>query len=192
MSQSSEVKETTVVEPRLKTRFRQQVVPELMNRLGLRHPLAVPRLSKVVLSIGVGQAKQDAKLLEEAQQVLSAISGQKPIVTRARKSVAGFLLRKGVPIGCKVTLRGARMYEFLDRLISIVLPRIRDFHGLPTDSFDGRGNYTLGITEHIVFPEPDPDAAAHLYGLNVTLCTTAKTDAQARELLSLLGMPFRR
>ena len=191
MSESTETA-AKPVEPRLKSRYREQVAPELMNRFRTNNALAVPRLAKVVLSMGVGQAKEDPKMLEEAQQVLSSISGQKSVATRARKSVAGFQLRAGVPIGCKVTIRGARMCEFFDRLISIVLPRIRDFRGLSPDSFDGRGNYTLGITEHIVFPEVDPDAVTRIYGMNITICTTAKTDAAALELLSLLGMPFRR
>jgi large subunit ribosomal protein L5 len=191
MSESTETA-AKPVEPRLKSRYREQVAPELMNRYRTNNALAVPRLAKVVLSMGVGQAKEDPKMLEEAQQVLSSISGQKSVATRARKSVAGFQLRAGVPIGCKVTIRGARMCEFFDRLISIVLPRIRDFRGLSPDSFDGRGNYTLGITEHIVFPEVDPDAVTRIYGMNITICTTAKTDAAALELLSLLGMPFRR
>ncbi len=179
-------------EPRLLTRFRQETVAQLMKRLGLENALAVPALSKIALNIGVGSAKDDEKVLKEACLVLSTASGQKAITTIARKSVAGFALRAGATIGCKVTLRRRRMYEFLDRLISVVLPRIRDFRGLSTDSFDGHGNYSLGIREHFVFPEMDPDAVDNVYGMDVTICTTARTDPEALELLSLLGMPFRR
>jgi len=177
-------------EPRLRKLYREQTVPELMSRLGLQCPLAAPGLIKIVLNMGVGRAKDDEKHLKEAQYVLGAVSGQKPVVTLARKSVAGFGLRAGVAVGCKVTMRGCRMYEFLDRLISIVLPRIRDFRGLSTNAFDGSGNYSLGIREHIVFPEADPDATDGTYGMDVTIATTAKTDPEALELLTLLGMPF--
>ncbi len=192
MSESTETEARPALEPRLLVRFRKQAVAELMNRLGLKNPLAVPRLEKVVLNIGVGRAKEDEKFLEEAQSVLSTVSGQKAIATRARRSVAGFQLREGSPIGCKVTIRGRRMYEFLDRLISIVLPRIRDFRGLSTGAFDGEGNYTLGIREHIVFPEVDPDSTDHIYGMNVTICTTARNDPEGLALLSLLGFPLQR
>ena len=192
MSESSQTETATAPEPRLSVRFREEILPELAKQLGLNNPLAAPRLTKVVLSMGVGRAKEDKKHLDEAQSVLTSISGQKPILTRARRSVAGFQIRAGALIGCKVTLRRKRMYEFLDRLISIVLPRIRDFQGLSTDSFDGYGNYSLGIREHIVFPEVDPDAVERMCGLNITVCTSARTDAEARTLLSLLGMPFKR
>jgi len=192
MSETATDKTTQSPEPRLLARFRGEVAPELMSRLGLSNPLAVPRVSKIVLSMGVGRAKDDEKILAEAQSVLSAVSGQRPVVTTARRSVAGFGVRAGARIGCKVTLRRRRMYEFLDRLISIVLPRIRDFRGLSTDSFDGHGNYTLGVREHFVFPEVDPDSVSNVYGMDVTICTTAKTDPEALELLTLLGMPFRR
>jgi len=191
MTQNAPHSTATAEQPRLLVRFRQEIVPELMRRLGRDNPLAVPRLSKIVLNIGVGRAKNDEKLLSEAITVLSAVTGQKPIVTAARRSIAGFGLRAGMPIGCKVTVRRKRMYELLDRLISIVLPRIRDFRGLSTDAFDGHGNYTLGIREHYVFPEVDPDAVSNVFGMNITICTTAETDPEALELLTLLGMPFR-
>jgi large subunit ribosomal protein L5 len=177
--------------PRLLAHYRQAVVPELMKRLGRDNPLAVPALSKIVLNMGVGKAKEDQKYMKEAQYVLKTISGQQPVVTRAKRSVAGFGLRAGATIGTKVTIRGRRMYEFLDRLMSVVMPRIRDFRGISADSFDGHGNYSLGIREHIVFPEIDPDATDGIYGLDITICTTAKTDPEALELLRLLGMPFR-
>ena len=191
MSENTHSAVTQVTQPRVLARYRQEVVSELMNRFGLDNPLAVPRLSKIVLNMGIGRAKGDEKVLKEAQYVLGAISGQKPVVTRARKSIAGFAVRARAPVGCMVTLRRHRMYEFLDRLISIVLPRIRDFRGLSADSFDGHGNYTLGIREHFVFPEVDPDAVDHVYGMHITVCTTAKADPEALELLTLLGMPFK-
>ena len=178
-------------EPRLQKQYRETLLPQLMERLNLGNPLAAPRIEKITISMGVGRAKDEEKFLQEAQTVLSTIAGQKPVVTRARKSVAGFGIRAGLPIGCKVTLRRRRMYEFLDRLISIVMPRIRDFRGLSTDSFDGTGNYSLGLSEHYVFPEVDPDVVDNVYGMDITICTSARTDPEARELLTLLGMPFR-
>jgi large subunit ribosomal protein L5 len=153
--------------------------------------MAVPRLQKIVLNTGIGGATENESLVDEAVQVLATITGQKPVVTRARKAVAGFGIRAGVPVGCKVTIRRERMYEFLDRLISVVLPRIRDFRGLSTDSFDGNGNFSLGIDEHFVFPEIDPDALDNLFGLDVTIVTSADNDPAALELLRLMGMPFR-
>lgn len=177
--------------PRLETLYCERVVPELMARFGLKNPLAAPRIEKIVVSMGVGRAVQDRKYLEEAQNVLRAISGQQPVPTLARKSVAGFHLRKGAPIGCKVTLRRQRMYEFLDRLISVTVPRIRDFQGLDPDSFDGTGNYNMGIEEHGVFAEADLVEFDNNYGLNVTICTSTNADQEAFELLRLLGMPFR-
>jgi large subunit ribosomal protein L5 len=177
--------------PRLLQRYQQEMVPELLDRLGLDNSLAVPKLDKIVLNMGLGRATEEQGVIEEATGVMKVISGQKPVVTHARKSVAGFNIRAGIPIGCKVTLRRRRMYEFLDRLISIVLPRIRDFRGLPTRSLDGHGNYSLGIDEHYVFPEVDPDAVENVYGLDVTICTTADTDPEAYELLRLFGLPFR-
>lgn len=191
MSESTQTEPDKSAPPRVQLKFEQDVMPQLLERLGLKNRLAVPRLDKIVLNMGVGRAKQDQKHLEEAQEVLRCISGQKAVVTRARKSVAGFQLREGQPIGCKVTLRGRRMYEFYDRLVSIVLPRIRDFQGLSPNALDGHGNYSIGIREHNVFPEADPDAVSNIYGLDVTICTTAKTDPGALELLRLLGMPFR-
>ncbi len=190
MSEDAETQTTQAAEPRLLTRFREEIVPALKDRLGLSNSLAVPRISKIVLNMGVGRARGDEKILKEAQDVLSAVSGQKPIITKARLSVAGFVLRAGDPIGCKVTLRRRRMYEFLDRLVSVVLPRVRDFRGLSKNSFDGHGNYTLGIREHLVFPEADPDAVSSVYGMDITICTSARTDPEAAELLTLLGMPF--
>jgi len=191
MSEETQTEETTAREPRLKARFCNELVPELMRALDIENPLGVPRLTKIVLNIGVGRAKDDKKLLDEAQSVLRVVSGQRPVVTHARRSVAGFQLRSGAPIGCKVTLRGARMYEFMDRLMSIVLPRIRDFRGLSPDSCDGHGNYSIGIREHIVFPEADPDAVEHIYGMDITICTSAGNDSRALALLTMLGMPFR-
>lgn len=190
MSEDAATETTPAPEPRLLTRFREEIVPALKDRLGLSNALAVPRISKIVLNMGVGRARGDEKILKEAQDVLSAVSGQKPIITKARLSVAGFVLRAGDPIGCKVTLRRRRMYEFLDRLVSVVLPRVRDFRGLSKNSFDGHGNYTLGIREHLVFPEADPDAVSSVYGMDITICTSARTDPEAAELLTLLGMPF--
>ena len=191
MSEETQTEATAASEPRMKARFYNELVPELMRGLGIENALGAPRLTKVVLNIGVGRAKDDKKLLEEAQSVLRVVSGQKPVVTHARISVAGFQLRSGAAIGCKVTLRSARMYEFMDRLISIVLPRIRDFRGLSPDSFDGHGNYSIGIREHIVFPEADPDAVEHVYGMDITICTSAGNDSRALMLLTMLGMPFR-
>lgn len=190
MSEDAATQTTQAPEPRLLTRFREEIVPALKDRLGLSNALAVPRISKIVLNMGLGRARGDEKILKEAQDVLSAVSGQKPIITKARLSVAGFVLRAGDPIGCKVTLRRRRMYEFLDRLVSVVLPRVRDFRGLSKNSFDGHGNYTLGIREHLVFPEADPDAVSSVYGMDITICTSARTDPEAAELLTLLGMPF--
>jgi len=187
--------ESTVAEqytPRLRDYYQQEVVPQLMERFGLEGRLAVPRLEKIVLNIGAGEAAEDASVLQDAAATLAAISGQQPLTTRARRSVAGFHLREGMPIGCKVTLRRDRMYEFLDRLVSIALPRVRDFRGLSPDAFDGTGNYSLGVEEAAVFPEVDLDSLNHVFGLDVTVVTTARTDREAFELLSLLGMPFRR
>jgi large subunit ribosomal protein L5 len=192
MSETTQTEKPKAASPRLEQKYRQEVLPLLQERLGLDNPLAAPRVDKVVLSMGVGMAKKDQKHLEDAQIVLSSISGQKPVVTLARKSIANFQLRAGQPIGCMVTIRRHRMYEFLDRLIGVVLPRVRDFQGLSPNSFDGHGNYSLGIQEHIVFPEADPDAVSMIYGLNVTICTTAGSDPAALELLRLLGMPFRK
>ncbi|HET7035542.1 MAG TPA: 50S ribosomal protein L5 [Thermomicrobiaceae bacterium] len=177
--------------PRFKERYRTEVVPEMMREFGYRNVLEVPRLEKIVLNIGLGEAVNNARALDAAASDLATISGQKPVVTRAKKSVAAFRLRQGMPIGTMVTLRGDRMYEFLDRLVGTALPRIRDFHGLSPRSFDGRGNYTLGLREQLVFPEIEYDKIDRVRGMEVSIVTTAKTDEEARRLLALLGMPFR-
>ena len=178
--------------PRLRERYRDEVVPELMREFGYTNVLQVPRLEKAVLNIGVGEAIQNAKALDAAVGDLTAIAGQKPIVTKAKRSVAAFKLREGMSIGVKVTLRGDRMYEFLDRLFSVALPRIRDFRGVSANAFDGRGNYTLGLREQIAFPEIDYDKVDKVRGLEVALVTSARTDEEGRRLLALLGMPFER
>jgi len=177
--------------PRLQEKYRQEILPQLQEKLGRKNRLSLPRLHKIVVNMGVGDAAQDKKNMESAISALIQITGQKPIVTLARKSIAGFRLREGMPIGCKVTLRGRRMYEFLDRLIALALPRVRDFRGLSPEAFDGHGNYSLGLVEQLVFPELNPDKFPKVQGLNVTMVTSAGTDDEARELLRLLGMPFR-
>lgn len=179
------------MESALKKRYREVVVPAMMEKFGYRNPLQVPRVEKVVINMGVGDAIQNPKLLDAAVADLAAITGQRPVVTRARKSVAAFKVRKGMKIGCEVTLRGDRMWSFLERLFHIALPRVRDFKGVSPHSFDGRGNYSLGIREQLVFPEIDYDKVEKVRGMDVTITTTARTDEEARELLSLLGMPFR-
>ena len=176
--------------PRLKVMYEQELRARLKDELGASTVMDVPRLQKITLNMGVGEAKTDAKQLDQAIEELTTIAGQRAQVRRARKSVAQFKIREGMPIGAKVTLRGARMYEFLDRLISIALPRIRDFRGLNPDSFDGRGNYSMGVREQIIFPEINYDDIQQVRGLDVTLTTTAETDEQARALLTALGMPF--
>jgi large subunit ribosomal protein L5 len=175
----------------LKEKYKNEVVPELMKR-GYKNVMQVPRLEKVVINIGLGEAISDAKALESAEKDLAAISGQHPITTRAKKSIAAFRLREGMTIGMKVTLRGERMYHFFDKLVNISLPRIREFHGVSRDSFDGRGNYTLGFKEQVAFPEMDYDKIEKVRGLEVSIGTTAKTDDEGRQLLELLGMPFER
>jgi len=177
---------------RLLERYRSEIAPKMMERFGYKNRLAVPRVTKIVLNVGVGDAHEEKTRLEQAQRDLAAITGQRPVVANAHKSVAAFKIREGFPVGCKVTVRGARMYEFLDRLLSIAIPRLRDFRGLSTNSFDGRGNYSLGIGEQLVFPEVRIDDVQAVQGMDITLCTTAKTDEEALELLSLFGMPFRR
>ena len=174
----------------LRERYRKEVVPAMMELYGYKNMMRVPRLEKVVINIGVGEAITNAKALEAAQSDLVAISGQRPVITRARKSIAAFHLREGMPIGLKVTLRGKRMYEFLFKLMNIVLPRIREFQGVSPDSFDGRGNYTLGFKEQTVFPEIDYDKIDKPRGLEISVVTTARKDDEGRELLKLLGMPF--
>ena len=176
---------------RLKERYVKEIILTLRKEFGYKNVMAVPKLEKIVINIGMGEAIQNAKLLDSAAEELSLISGQKPVITRAKKSIASFKLRKGMPIGCTVTLRGERMYEFLDRLVNITLPRVRDFRGLSTKSFDGRGNYTLGLRDQLIFPEIDYAKVSKIRGMNVCVVTTARTDDEARSLLRLLGMPFR-
>lgn len=177
--------------PRLKERFEKEVAPALMKEFELSNPMAVPRLHKIVVNMGVGEATQNAKILDPAVSELGTITGQKAVITRAKKSIAAFKLRAGMPIGAMVTLRGARMYEFFDRLVNVALPRVRDFRGVSTKSFDGRGNYTLGLKDQLVFAEIDYAKVDKLKGMNVTIVTTARDDNQARALLRHLGMPFR-
>ena len=176
---------------RLHQYYQDEVVPKLREQLGYRNVMEVPRLVKITLNMGVGEAVGDKKILDHAQRDMALIAGQKPIVTHARKSIAGFKIRQGWPIGCKVTLRRARMYEFLDRLVNIAIPRIRDFRGLSTRAFDGRGNYSLGVREQIIFPEIDYDQIDALRGLDVTITTTARTDEEGRALLAAFNFPFR-
>jgi large subunit ribosomal protein L5 len=178
--------------PRLKARYDQEVAPKLRQEFGIDNPMAVPRIAKVALNMGVGEAIQNIKILDDAVEELAALAGQRPMITRARKSIANFKLREKMPIGARVTLRGARMWEFLDRLIAVALPRVRDFRGVSTKSFDGRGNFTLGITDHLIFPEVDYSKVERSKGLNVTIVTTAGNDERALFLLRELGMPFRR
>ncbi len=176
---------------RLRERFRQEIVPALMRELGRTNVFAVPRLEKIVLNMGLGEATQNPKLLDSAVEELAAISGQRPVVTRAKKAIANFKLRERMPIGAMVTLRGERMYEFFDRLVNVTLPRVRDFKGVPDRSFDGRGNYSLGLREQVIFPEINLDKVDKIKGLTVVVCTSARTDADAKTLLRALGMPFR-
>lgn len=177
---------------RLRERYQKEVVPALVQRFGYDNVMEVPKLLKIVVNMGLGEATQNPKLIDACEQDLAAITGQKPVVTRARKSIAAFKVRKGNRIGCMVTLRGERMYEFLDRLTSIALPRVRDFRGLSPKGFDGHGNYTLGLREQIVFPEVDYDKVEKFKGMNVTICTSSRTDDEAYALLEALGMPFRK
>lgn len=176
--------------PRLKVRYREEVLPRLRQELGYANAMEVPRLQKVVINMGVGDALKDARMLEAATQDLAVITGQRPVVTKARKSIAGFKLREGMSIGAKVTLRGDRMWEFVDRLITVAVPRIRDFRGLSRRSFDGHGNYTLGLTEQLIFPEVDYDKVVKVRGMDITVATTARTDDEGRALLIALGFPF--
>lgn len=176
--------------PRLQDRYRSELLPALQSELGLSNPMRVPRLEKVVVNMGVGDAVRDAKLLDAAVGDLAIITGQRPVTTRARKSIAAFKLREGMSIGAKVTLRGARMWEFVDRLLSTALPRIRDFRGLNVNAFDGGGNYTLGITEQLIFPEIDYDKVGQVRGMDITIVTTARNDEEGRALLTALGFPF--
>lgn len=176
----------------LREKYRTESVPALMERYGYRNVMQVPHLVKIVINIGVGEATQNAKALEAAQQNLTDISGQHPVITRAKKSISAFRLREGMPIGLKVTLRGERMWDFFDKLVNVVLARIREFQGVPVDSFDRRGNYTLGLKEQIVFPEIDYDKVDKVRGLEISIITTAKTDEEGKALLEVLGMPFAR
>jgi large subunit ribosomal protein L5 len=176
--------------PRLKTRFREEIVPQLQRELGLTNVMQVPRLDKIVVNMGVGEALKDGRMLDAAVEDLTTIAGQKPVITRARKSIAGFKLREGNAIGVKVTLRGDRMWEFYDRLVSLAIPRIRDFRGLDPRSFDGRGNYTFGLTEQLIFPEIDYDKVLKVRGMDITIVTTARSDDDGRTLLRALGFPL--
>ena len=177
--------------PRLKDLYQENVIPALMKRFGYQNRMEVPRLEKIVINMGLGEAIQNIKILDSAVQELSQITGQKPIITKAKKSIAQFKLRTGMPIGCMVTLRKEKMYEFFSRLVNVALPRVRDFKGVSGKSFDGRGNYTLGIREQLIFPEIHYDKIDKVKGMNIIVVTTAKTDEEGKELLKLLGMPFR-
>jgi large subunit ribosomal protein L5 len=176
---------------RLKDRYQKEVAPAIAKEFGIENPMAVPRLNKIVLNMGMGEAVANAKILDTAVEELRAIAGQKPVITKAKKSIASFKLRQGMPIGVMVTLRGEQMYEFFDRLVSVALPRVRDFRGVSPKAFDGRGNYTIGIREQLIFPEIDFNKVDKLRGLNISIVTTARDDDQARALLKALGMPFR-
>ncbi len=177
---------------RLKDRYKKEIVPQLIKKYGYKNIMEVPRVNKIVLNIGMGEALANAKAMEAAEKDLTTIAGQHPVITRAKKSIAAFKLRAGVPIGMMVTLRDQRMYEFLDKLVSVVLPRIRDFQGVPRDAFDGQGNYTLGMKEQIVFPEIEYDKVDKTRGLEITIVTSAKTDEDGRRLLEAIGMPFKK
>ena len=178
--------------PRLKQAYQKDIVRQMMERQGYKNPMAVPRLRKIVVNMGVGEASANIKILDSAADQLGLITGQKAVIRRARKSIANFKIRKDMPIGCTVTLRGDRMWEMFDRLVSIALPRVRDFRGLPTRSFDGRGNYTLGLKDQLVFLEINYAKVDKVHGMNLTIVTTAKSDGEAKNLLELLGMPFRK
>ena len=175
---------------RLRGMYDTEIIEAMMKKFGYKNKLAVPKIEKVVVNIGLGEAKENAKVIEHATNDLSIVTGQKPVVTKAKKSISAFKLRAGMPVGCKVTLRGSKMYSFMDRVINVALPRVRDFRGVSPDAFDGRGNYTLGIKEQLIFPEISYDQIDKLRGMEVVFVTTAQTDEEARELLSLFGMPF--
>ncbi len=175
---------------RMQDKYTGEVAPALMEKFGYKSTMQIPKLEKIVINIGLGEAKENAKALDSAVEDLATITGQKPVITKAKKSVAAFKVREGMNIGCKVTLRGKKMYEFLDRLFSVALPRVRDFRGINPDSFDGRGNYSLGIKEQLIFPEIDYDKIDKIRGMDIIVVTTAKTDEEARELLTLMGAPF--
>ena len=188
---ATQARVTGDVPPRLRDRFRSAVIPALMKERGYTNPFQVPRLEKIVINMGVGEGKENAKVVDFAVSDLQTIAGQKPVITRAKKSIANFKLRENVPIGCKVTLRGARMYEFLDRLVNVALPRVRDFKGVPPKAFDGRGNYALGLKEQVIFPEIVYDKVDKVRGMDIIMVTTAGTDEEAKALLTQLGLPFR-
>jgi len=175
---------------RLKEKYIKDIMPQMMKRFGYKNVMEVPKIDKIVINMGLGEAIQNVKVLEVAEKELAAITGQKPVITKARKAIANFKLREGMPIGCKVTLRHERMYEFLDRLLNLALPRIRDFKGVSSKAFDGRGNYALGIREQIIFPEIDYDKIDKIKGMNIVIATTAKNDEEAKALLQFMGMPF--
>jgi large subunit ribosomal protein L5 len=177
---------------RLKEKFVKEMTPALMSKFNYKSVMEVPKIEKIVINMGVGDAVSNAKALDNAVEELATITGQKPLITRAKKSIAGFRLREGMPIGAKVTLRGERMYEFLDKLVSVSLPRVRDFRGVSKKAFDGRGNYTLGIKEQLIFPEIDYDKVSKVRGMDIVIVTTANTDEESRELLTLFGMPFQK
>ncbi len=177
--------------PRLKTRYEETIRQAMVEKYGYTNPLQIPRVEKITMNMGVGSAIGDKKILDLAYDAMTQITGQKPVITNARKSIANFRLREGMPIGCMVTMRRQRMYEFLDRLVAIVLPRVRDFRGISRKAFDGNGNYTLGLTEQLVFPELNPDKFTRPQGMNITIVTSAKTNDEARDLLELFGMPFK-
>lgn len=171
-------------------RYQGEIKGQLANDLGIKNPLAIPQLDKIVVNMGIGEAKEDKQRIEDAAKELTQITGQKPLVTKAKGSVSNFKLRQGMPIGLKVTLRGRRMYDFFERMVNLAIPRIRDFRGLPANSFDGRGNYNFGLAEQTVFPEIDPNKVKHVQGMNVTICTTGRTDQEAKKLLEAFGFPF--
>jgi large subunit ribosomal protein L5 len=185
------VQDEPKITPRLRETYRNQIVPALMKEFGYKNPMQVPKVERVVLNVGMGEAIQNVKLLESAVTELGIITGQRPVVTKAKKAIAGFKLRQGMPIGAKVTLRNDRMYEFLDRLVSLALPRIRDFRGVSPKAFDGRGNYTLGLKEQLIFPEIQYDSVASIHGMDITIVTTASTNDEGKALLRHMGMPFR-
>lgn len=177
---------------RLKKFYQDEIVPAMTKKFGYTNKMAVPKIDKIILNIGMGESKDNAKALENASNDIAIITGQKPVITKAKKSIAAFKLRTGMPIGCKVTLRGEKMYGFFDRLINVALPRVRDFHGINSNSFDGRGNYSLGLKEQLIFPEIQYDKIDKIRGMNIVIVTTAKDDEQAKELLTLYGMPFKK
>lgn len=178
--------------PRLKEKYFKQVIPEMMKKYKYKSVMAVPRLKKTIINIGLGSATKDSKIMDEAVKELAVISGQRPVITRAKKSISNFGVRKDMPVGCKVTLRNDRMYEFLDKFINIAIARIRDFRGIPSDSFDGRGNYTMGVKEQLIFPEIDFDQVTNTLGMNITIVTSALNDEEAKTLFELMGVPFKK